>query len=555
LVRWADAQEQLRLLFIALGRLGSQPTPEYPFVALAGTGWWELPDAGDEVPRAHGSAPVKWLRAHNPRGGLPAEMYSHLASDAAARAAVVHALLKRFFHDDSAAEALAMTGLDDIGRGSVDARSVRDPAWVWDELVLACDLVAGNRWHELPSEHPLVVELSGLLRSLPIHSAAARGAKFRSPDSVRRKMADLATRHPDSARKPTNGGKLDLEVLNAFLERPEEMHAIATLLRSGADTGEFDDLPDADDSMIDDYGAREGRLLKRRHLRREREPRLRKRKIDKVLKDRGRLECEVCEFDFQRTYGARGAGYSECHHIVPLHASGDTITLLEDLAVLCANCHRMIHRGTTWLTPAEHEEVGAMAEDLEVQGEFWLPGEEERKVAGILTFSGQGSGRLALIGSLATSEIFNNRSKDYRRILGEDGKHMYTLDDCLRTKSTLMFPGGKKRQGFRVGRIIRRTYAFEKGEAVNVDGLATRMSYLVDWVQLDGIRETESFDEGEPPRKDWEIVGEWQPSLTCTVDGGTLKLGHELKRTHRGVYGLTVEQETTQSSTSAPNSY
>lgn len=348
LERWADAQEQLRPLFITLGRPGSRPTPEYPFVALAGSGWWELPDAGDEIPRAHGSAPLKWLRAHNPQGGLPAEVYSRLASDAAARAAVVQALLGRFFHDDSAAQALAMTGLDDIAFGTVDARSVRDPAWAWDELVLACDLVAGNGWHELPSEHPLVVELSGLLRSLPIHPAAARGARFRSRDSVRRKMADLATRHPDSARQPTNGGKLDLEVLNAFLERPQEMHATAMLLRSGADTGEFDDLPDADDTVIDDYGAREGRLLERLHLRREREPRLRKRKIDKVLKDRGLLECEVCGFEFQRIYGARGAGYAECHH-----TSGDTTTRLEDLALLCANCHRMIHRGTTWLTPTE----------------------------------------------------------------------------------------------------------------------------------------------------------------------------------------------------------
>lgn len=31
------------------------------------------------------------------------------------------------------------------------------------------------------------------------------------------------------------------------------------------------------------------------------------------------LACEACGFDFEATYGPRGAGYIECHHVVPLH--------------------------------------------------------------------------------------------------------------------------------------------------------------------------------------------------------------------------------------------
>ncbi|MGF7234005.1 MAG: HNH endonuclease [Frankia sp.] len=69
------------------------------------------------------------------------------------------------------------------------------------------------------------------------------------------------------------------------------------------------------------------------------------------------LRCEVCGFDFEKTYGSRGAGYIECHHIVPLHTTGQRATKLDDLALICANCHRMIHRGTPWLSPDELRET------------------------------------------------------------------------------------------------------------------------------------------------------------------------------------------------------
>jgi 5-methylcytosine-specific restriction protein A len=45
----------------------------------------------------------------------------------------------------------------------------------------------------------------------------------------------------------------------------------------------------------------------------------------------------VCGFDFEATYGARGARYTECHHAVPLHVSGKKTTRLVDLVLLCAN--------------------------------------------------------------------------------------------------------------------------------------------------------------------------------------------------------------------------
>jgi 5-methylcytosine-specific restriction protein A len=58
-------------------------------------------------------------------------------------------------------------------------------------------------------------------------------------------------------------------------------------------------------------------------------------------------------FDFERVYGPRGADFIECHHRVPLHVTGQVTTRLEDLALICSNCHRMIHRTRPWLTVEE----------------------------------------------------------------------------------------------------------------------------------------------------------------------------------------------------------
>lgn len=80
---------------------------------------------------------------------------------------------------------------------------------------------------------------------------------------------------------------------------------------------------------------------------------LRAKKISSVLQSGGTLNCEVCGFDYGQTYGPRGQGFIEVHHVRPLHDSGPTTTRLRDLALLCSNCHRMIHRTRPWLTPAE----------------------------------------------------------------------------------------------------------------------------------------------------------------------------------------------------------
>jgi 5-methylcytosine-specific restriction endonuclease McrA len=87
--------------------------------------------------------------------------------------------------------------------------------------------------------------------------------------------------------------------------------------------------------------AQEGRTRLRVHLRRERSRKL----ITDFKASLTSFACEACGDDMEAIYGELGTGYIEAHHKVPvaLIEEGET-TKLSDLAALCANCHRMIHR-------------------------------------------------------------------------------------------------------------------------------------------------------------------------------------------------------------------
>jgi len=59
------------------------------------------------------------------------------------------------------------------------------------------------------------------------------------------------------------------------------------------------------------------------------------------------FDCAVCGFNFEKKYGDLGKNWAEVHHRRPLSESkGEKRTTdpSKDLVVLCANCHRMIHR-------------------------------------------------------------------------------------------------------------------------------------------------------------------------------------------------------------------
>lgn len=237
--------------------------------------------------------------------------------------------------------------------------------WTRDELIIVCALLKANGWTPYRARSSSAESLSELLNRADFVPETERGADFRSANSVQRKMYDFTTLLPTYAGTPTKGGRATREVLAAFLEHPDEMDAEATALlapltsEAGGAGGPRETVDVSWESDIDtlaidfDFEADEGAAVIARHLKRERNRTIRARKLAAVTAVGLPFVCEVCGFSFGATYGDLGDGYIEVHHVLPLHASGPTTTRLDDLALLCSNCHRMIHRARPWLTPSE----------------------------------------------------------------------------------------------------------------------------------------------------------------------------------------------------------
>ena len=219
----------------------------------------------------------------------------------------------------------------------------RNPTWARDELILALDLYLAEG--QLSESHPKVIELSLLLNALPIHSARPDEKKFRNPNGVGCKLANFRALDPrDSAKGYERGGKGDVLVWNEFFENQDTLNEIANAIRESAPGLKKISLPPEEG----EEDSPEGKILYRLHRLRERNPKIVREKKKSTLDKYGFLECEVCGFDFNKSYGDHGTNFIECHHRIPLCSVNTVKTKLKDLALVCANCHRMLHRGKPW---------------------------------------------------------------------------------------------------------------------------------------------------------------------------------------------------------------
>lgn len=109
-----------------------------------------------------------------------------------------------------------------------------------------------------------------------------------------------------------------------------------------------DDIPDLDvDRRLGPEGGRRWRF----HLMIERNRGNVQRKKKQVKRDTGSLECEACGFNFAAFYGDLGADFCEVHHRRPLSQIEAPVRPdLDDLAIVCSNCHRMIHKTDPMMT-------------------------------------------------------------------------------------------------------------------------------------------------------------------------------------------------------------
>ena len=123
---------------------------------------------------------------------------------------------------------------------------------------------------------------------------------------------------------------------------------VASAIRAAVALPSAELEPVVEDDMVE---AEEGRLLTALHVRRERSKKLIDARKKQALRLSGELRCECCDLNFAERYGDRGEGFIEVHHIRPVFTLVEgSRTHVDDLALVCSNCHRMIHRKSPWLS-------------------------------------------------------------------------------------------------------------------------------------------------------------------------------------------------------------
>lgn len=86
----------------------------------------------------------------------------------------------------------------------------------------------------------------------------------------------------------------------------------------------------------------EAKRILKQHFVSEQNPALLKEAKKLAMKKSGEIRCEICGFSFFEHYGKKGKDFIEAHSKKPLSKTMEKIQL-KDIALVCCNCHRMIH--------------------------------------------------------------------------------------------------------------------------------------------------------------------------------------------------------------------
>ena len=245
-------------------------------------------------------------------------------------------------------------------------KGTRNPVWTREELLLGLQLYLHHRASLLPKDSPEVIELSVFLGEIAKARGVAAVATYRNATGVYMKMMNFRRFDPAYIK----GGKVGLvrankdegAVWSKFADDLPRLDAVCSAIRAAVHLpGSNNFLGGDDETDIED--AEEGRVLTRLHRTRERSRKLVEAAKRAAMKKHGRLFCSACGFSFDKRYGSTYAGIIDVHHTKPVHTLPEGHkTKIEDLALLCANCHRVVHSSRSWLTVAQVTElVGSRA--------------------------------------------------------------------------------------------------------------------------------------------------------------------------------------------------
>lgn len=223
---------------------------------------------------------------------------------------------------------------------------MRNPKWHRDEIILALDLYFQEDRGSIDARNPKVIELSEILNKLPIHENIPDSVKFRNPNGVSLKLSNFLAIDPSysGVGMPAHS-KLDKEIFEEFVKNRQYLSQIATTIKNIVFNPLLNNNLYQIENEDENNSAKEGQVLYKLHKYKERNRSIVKKKKDSYLKKYDKLNCEICDFDFVLIYGDIGEGFIECHHKKALsEIEEETVTKLDDLILVCPNCHRMLHR-------------------------------------------------------------------------------------------------------------------------------------------------------------------------------------------------------------------
>lgn len=232
----------------------------------------------------------------------------------------------------------------------------RNAAWSRDELILALHLYISHQELPLGKYSIEVKELSDCLNKMNAALGKSGSETFRNANGVYMKLMNFRRFDPEYTAGGkvglTRGNKDEEAVWLEFSSDPVRLGQVAAAIRLVIDKAPKEEFGGNDEPGIQE--AQEGRVLTRLHRYRERNRAIVEERKKMALKTHGRLVCEACGFNFSATYGDIGNGVIDVHHTRPIHTLAENEkTKLEDLALLCANCHRIVHSSRKWLSVEE----------------------------------------------------------------------------------------------------------------------------------------------------------------------------------------------------------
>jgi hypothetical protein len=188
-----------------------------------------------------------------------------------------------------------------------------------------------------------VYEIDHTFRSGDIEHASSRIDRL---VNLNRDVGVIAPVIPDD--EFTALTKLLEESVSAYLLREPRRYRDMTVVSPGA--VEIAARQDIESSELENQFF-EGERVPRLSSYYERNPQLRA----ATIRHHG-TSCTICMFCFGESYGPRGQGFIEVHHLTPVSqlVQSRFVDPKTEMTVVCANCHRMIHRKRdAILTPAQ----------------------------------------------------------------------------------------------------------------------------------------------------------------------------------------------------------